>query len=104
MIDRFMVMMIPLIMLLIPLFKVMPPLYRWRVSSRIYRWYETLQVLDKKVHQQPLTASTKKQLAQELAHIENEVHKVKTPLSYAEKTYQLLSHIELVRQKLNRDR
>ncbi|ORU92422.1 MAG: hypothetical protein A6F70_02570 [Cycloclasticus sp. symbiont of Bathymodiolus heckerae] len=100
MIDRFVVMIIPLLALLIPLFKVMPPLYRWRISSRIYRWYEELHTVDDKIHGQQLSDSQREQLDKELSHIENEVNKVKTPLSYAEKVYQLLVHINLVRKKL----
>jgi len=100
MIDRFVVMLIPLIALLIPLVKVMPPLYRWRISSRIYRWYEALHAVDDKIHQQALTEAQRIQLEQQLSHIENEVNKVKTPLSYADKVYQLLLHIDLIRRKL----
>lgn len=100
MIDRFIVMLIPLIALLIPLVKLMPPLYRWRISSRIYRWYEALHAVDDQVHQQQLNEQQRKQLEQQLSHIENEVNKVKTPLSYAEKVYQLLLHIDLIRRKL----
>ncbi|PHS73203.1 MAG: C4-dicarboxylate ABC transporter substrate-binding protein [Cycloclasticus sp.] len=102
MIDRFIVMIIPLLALLIPLFKVMPPLYQWRINSRIYRWYEALHAVDDKIHGKQLSAEELQQLDEELSHIENEVNKVKTPLSYAEKVYQLLSHIHLVRQKLQR--
>jgi TRAP transporter TAXI family solute receptor len=101
MIDRFIVMVIPLLALLIPLFKVMPPLYQWRINSRIYRWYEALHAVDDKIHGKKLSAEERQQLDEELSHIENEVNKVKTPLSYAEKVYQLLSHIHLVRQKLH---
>jgi len=101
-IDRFIVMTIPLLALLIPLFKVMPPLYRWRISSRIYRWYEELHKVDAKIHGQELTEEQRVQLSNELAHIENEVNKVKTPLSYAEKVYHLLVHVDLVRKKINR--
>jgi len=101
MIDRFVVMIIPLLALLIPLFKVMPPLYRWRISSRIYRWYEELHAVDDKIHGQQLNDEQREQLAEELLHIENEVNKVKTPLSYAEKVYQLLIHIDLVKKKLH---
>jgi len=102
MIDRFIVMLIPLIALLIPLVKVMPPLYRWRISSRIYRWYEELHAVDDQFHQQHLNEQQRLQLEQQLSHIENEVNKVKTPLSYAEKVYQLLLHIDLVRRKLQK--
>ena len=103
MIDRFIILIIPFFALLIPVFKLMPPLYRWRISARIYKWYESLQKVDnRRIHHRSLSDSQIKLLEQELNHIENEVHKVKTPLSYAEKIYQLLLHIELIRNKLNK--
>lgn len=102
MIDRFIVMIIPLLALLIPLFKVMPPLYRWRISSRIYRWYEELHEVDDQSHGKQLGEEQRQLLEKKLSHIENEVNKVKTPLSYAEKVYQLLVHIDLIRQKLHK--
>lgn len=102
MIDRFIVMLIPLLALLIPLFKLLPPIYRWRISSRIYRWYESLQAVDDKIHGNQLTDEQRSDYEQELSRIENEVNKVKTPLSYAEKVYHLLAHIDLVRHKLQK--
>ncbi|OUR86284.1 hypothetical protein A9Q85_06265, partial [Cycloclasticus sp. 44_32_T64] len=73
-----------------------------RISSRIYRWYEELHSVDDKIHGHELTQQQRQHLGQQLSHIENEVNKVKTPLSYAEKVYQLLVHIDLVRQKLHK--
>ncbi|MBW2251564.1 MAG: hypothetical protein JRF60_13265 [Deltaproteobacteria bacterium] len=40
---------LPLIVLLFPFFKIMPPIYRWRMRSRIYRWYEQLEAIDAKI-------------------------------------------------------
>ena len=101
MIDRMIVFLLPLVAVLIPLFKLMPPLYRWRVRSRIYRWYDELQATDSVIAQDKnLTAEQIQQLHQQLDRIENEVEKVKTPLSYADQLYQLLSHTDLVRKKL----
>ena len=45
-IDRMKIMLIPLLTLLVPLFKVMLPAYRWRVRRKIYRWYMELRALD----------------------------------------------------------
>ena len=45
-IDRLKVMLVPLLTLLLPLGKIMPPTYRWRVRKKIYRWYRELQALD----------------------------------------------------------
>ncbi|NOQ15413.1 MAG: TAXI family TRAP transporter solute-binding subunit [Methyloprofundus sp.] len=100
-IDRMIVMLIPLLALLLPLGKIMPPLYRWRIRSKIYRWYKELQKVDDAIHGQQLSAAQFADLSRELTQIENEVNKVKTPLSYADQVYNLLLHIDLVHKKLN---
>lgn len=100
-IDRMIVMLVPLLALLLPLGKIMPPLYRWRIRSKIYRWYKELQEVDSNAHGKQVSALQLKQLNDELTQIENEVNKVKTPLSYADQVYNLLLHIDLVRKKLN---
>jgi TRAP transporter TAXI family solute receptor len=100
-IDRMIVFLLPLIAVMFPLFKLMPPLYRWRVRSRIYRWYDELQATDSAFSQDiNLSAKQIHQLLKQLDRIDNEVEKVKTPLSYADQLYQLLLHTDLVRKKL----
>jgi TRAP transporter TAXI family solute receptor len=99
--DRMIVMIIPLLALIIPLGKIMPPLYRWRIRSKIYRWYKELQEVDDQLHAPNLTAEQMIGLNNDLSKIQNEVHKVKTPLSYADQVYNLLIHIDLVKKNLN---
>ncbi len=100
-IDRMIVFLLPLIAVMIPLFKLMPPLYRWRVRSRIYRWYDELQETDSAISQENnLSANQIQKLHKQLNRIDNEVEKLKTPLSYADQLYQLLLHTDLVRKKL----
>jgi hypothetical protein len=100
-IDRMIVFLLPLIAVMFPLFKLMPPLYRWRVRSRIYRWYDELQATDSAISlDKNLSAKQIQQLHNQLDRIDNEVEKVKTPLSYADQLYQLLLHTDLVRKKL----
>ncbi len=97
-IDRMLVMLIPIITLLIPLFKIVPPTYAWRSRSRIYRWYEELQVIDEGIDEvEHLTGL--KDYFEELDRIEREVIRVKVPLSYAESLYNLRLHIEMVRNR-----
>ncbi len=100
-IDRMIVMLVPLLALLLPLGKIMPPLYRWRIRSKIYRWYKELQDVDNGVHEPQNSSTQLEKLDQDLTAIESEVNKVKTPLSYADQVYNLLLHIDLVRKKLN---
>ena len=45
-IDRGKILLLPALTLLLPLFKIAPPMYRWRIRSRIYRWYELLRQIE----------------------------------------------------------
>ncbi|NQZ54221.1 MAG: TAXI family TRAP transporter solute-binding subunit [Piscirickettsiaceae bacterium] len=101
-IDRMVVMLIPVIALLFPLFKLAPPLYRWRIRSKIYRWYRELQAVDNVLFEQEVTVEQQQKLMKELERIESEVNKVKTPLSYADQVYNLLLHVDLVRNKISK--
>ena len=95
-IDRMLVMLLPLVALLLPLIKVMPPVYQWRMRSRIYRWYGELLATDPRV-----TAIADHEASlRELDRIEEQVARVNVPPSFAGQLYLLRSHIELVRGKL----
>ena len=100
MIDRLKVMLVPLLTLLLPLGKIMPPTYRWRVRKKIYRWYRQLQKLDAGISADHADQASRERLLQELDRLESEVNKVKVPLSYADELYDLRLHIGLVRSQL----
>ena len=42
-------MLLPLLVLLLPLIKVMPPIYTWRMRSRVYRWYDELELAEQQL-------------------------------------------------------
>lgn len=99
-IDRLKILLLPLITLMIPLFRVAPPLYRWRIRSRIYRWYEDLRRVDEILHRAPLQDEIRRHM-KELMRLEREVsEEVSVPLSYMDEFYRLREHIELVLRKL----
>ena len=95
-IDRLKVMLIPLVALLIPVFRIFPPLYRWRVRSRIYRWYTELREIDPRGRADfPV-----EQAIRQAQRIEDEVTEVEAPASYAQELYDLRLHIEFVQRLL----
>ena len=98
-IDQMKVMLVPLLALMLPLSKIIPPVLRWRTRSKIYRWYEQLRTIDQKSHEEN-DAHNIRNLVAELNKIENEVHKVEVPLSYEDQLYNLRLHLNLVRDKL----
>jgi hypothetical protein len=83
---------------MIPLFKLAPPVYRWRIRSRIYRWYALLREID-----QTLRSGDEDQLrtfARKLKGMERELEQVSVPLSYMEEFYHLRLHIDLIKRRL----
>jgi len=99
-VDRLKVMLLPFLALMIPLFKIMPPIYRWRMRSRIYRWYREVLAIDRRLfdNDDPELDRAREQLRR----IEQEVSHIDIPLSFAEELYDLRLHIGLVQQKLER--
>lgn len=86
-----------IIAVLLPLGKIAPPLYAYRVRSRVFRWYGQLRDIEARFE---ADASRAAELLLELGAIETRVGKVILPLSYADELYALRNHIGLVRQRL----
>lgn len=98
-VDRLWVMIVPIIVVLIPLMRVMPPVYRWRVRSRIYRWYARLKELETRLEDDPPREVLEEMLGQ-LDDAERAVNRIPMPASHAESLYSFRAHLELVRQRL----
>ena len=89
--DRTKVMIIPLMTLLLPLFKTAPPLYRWTIRSRIYRWYGVLHDLHARLASRKIDdLAGAWRAAREL---EQELMRVRVPLSYMQEYYALQVHL-----------
>jgi len=99
-VTRMKVMLLPLVALLVPFFRLMPVVYRWRMRSRIYRWYSSLDAVDPDAHKEDLSRSSDKYL-EELDRIEEKVTRISLPLAYAEELYALRVHIDMLRKKLH---
>jgi hypothetical protein len=100
--ERAIIILIPLAAVLFPLFHYLPQLLRWRVRSRVYRWYGELALLERDVtaHTGTLgTLPTEKWLA-DLERIERAVARIHTPAGFASEAYTLREHIGLVRRAI----
>jgi hypothetical protein len=98
-IDRLKIMLLPLITLVYPLFKLIPPTYDWRMKSRINRWYKDLQAIEQGAQRRPTAEELKRCLA-ELDRIERIVQGLSMPVSYANPLYTLRLHIALLRGEI----
>lgn len=97
-IGRFAILLLPLVILLLPILRALPGLYRWRVRSRVYRYYAEIQDIDQKLRQADIA-----QLAaheERLIEIEDQIAALKLPLSYRDYAYTARLHIDLLRNKI----
>ncbi|PKO32159.1 MAG: C4-dicarboxylate ABC transporter substrate-binding protein [Betaproteobacteria bacterium HGW-Betaproteobacteria-9] len=85
--------------LALPLSRIVPPLYAFRIRSRVFRWYGQLRTIEQRSQDNdgPLPLP---ELLEQLDALENKVEQVVVPLSYTDELYALRNNIALVRQKL----
>ena len=98
-INRLVFMLLPLLVVLVPLFRIVPFLYSWRVKRRIFRYYGELKFLEIQARESPESKSKEEWLA-EVDHIERAAHRIRTPLAFANQVYMLRQHVQLVRKAL----
>jgi uncharacterized protein len=98
-IDRLKILLLPLVTLVYPIFKIIPPTYNWRMRSRIDRWYKELQEMEANVEPRPSREEVARRLA-ELDRIEEKVQHLAMPVAYGNLLYTLRLHIAMLRAEL----
>ena len=99
-IARSIAVLVPVLLVLVPAIKIVPVLYRWRMTSRIYRWYGALQRLERDALQPSVDAMRRAELMRHLDHIESAVVKIVIPPAFGDLFYALRGHIGAVRASL----
>jgi TRAP transporter TAXI family solute receptor len=100
-VDRLIVMLVPVFVLLIPLLKVAPAIYNWRVRSKVFRCYGELKFLedDLKNH---YDAAKLDDYRNRLDALDEEASQLHVPLGFTDLTYTLREHVNLVRHILDK--
>ncbi|MCX7166159.1 MAG: hypothetical protein NTV11_07775 [Rhodocyclales bacterium] len=99
-IARILVVILPIALLLIPALRIAPAIYRWRIESRIYRWYRALLELERDAFKPSVDPKRREELLRHLDHIESTVNKIVVPASFGDLFYGLRGHISFVRDNL----
>jgi hypothetical protein len=81
---------------LLPLSRIVPPLYQFRIRSRVFRWYGQLRDIESRLHAQPQETA---ELARELDALDERVGRITVPLAYADELYALRNNIDAVRRR-----
>jgi hypothetical protein len=84
---------------LLPLSRIVPPLYEYRVRARVFRWYAQLRAIEDEVAAQP-SPEAREALGARLDDLDERVERVTVPLSYADELYALRANIAMVRRRL----
>jgi TRAP-type uncharacterized transport system substrate-binding protein len=95
--ERVIIIGLPLLAVMLPLSRFLPGMLRWRVRSRIYRWYGELMLLERDVQSREGDLPIQRWLA-DLDRIQRGVERVGAPPSFASEVYTLREHIDLVRR------
>ena len=98
-IERMLVMILPVATILLPLFKIVPWIYQWRIRNRILHWYAQLKRLERRLGEDGSTGARMTYKA-DIARIEQAVSVIPVPLNYSDQLYSLKAAIELVRQRI----
>jgi hypothetical protein len=97
--DRLLVLLLPLAVLVIPALRTIPALYRWRVRSRIYRYYGALIAIEREALKHN-SEDERRALLARLDEIEQSLNTIRMPLAHADAFYVLREHIGFVRRQL----
>lgn len=100
-VDRLIVLLVPVFVLLIPLLRVAPALYSWRVRSKVFRCYGELRYLedDLRHHYDP---ARRAEYRSRLDALEEEASELHVPLAFTDLVYTLREHVNLVRSMLDK--
>ena len=98
-VDRIIVMLVPIIVVLIPVLRFAPSIYTWRIRSRIFRWYGELKLLELELREN-FDQERLAEYRDRLDMLEQRANTRPIPLAYTDQVYTLRQHIEMVRGRL----
>lgn len=102
-IERMLVLLVPLVAVVIPVLRIFPGVYNWRVRLRVFRWYRRLREVEHEAAHSPTVGRIDALLAQ-LDAIQEHINHTRVPLTYTDYAYNFKLHIDMVRSRLDKQR
>lgn len=100
-VDRIIVLLVPILAVLIPVLRFAPGLYTWRIRSRIYRWYGELKLLEIELREK-FDRTRLDEYRRRLDRLEEAANTRPIPLPFTDQVYTLRQHIGMVRAVIER--
>jgi TRAP-type uncharacterized transport system substrate-binding protein len=101
-VGKLAVLLIPILGLLYPLMRSLPPLYDWLMRSKILRLYGELRFLEDEIFDDRRTKREISLMVAQLDDLERRANDLRIPLAYTSMLYMLRNHIDLVRERLQK--
>ncbi len=97
--TRAFILILPVVGIILPLIRVVPIIYNWRMRRRILYWYRELKNLENSL---PKTAALEliESKEQELERIDESVQKISVPIHFSADLYNLRDHVEFVKRRI----
>ena len=98
-VARLWILLLPALALLFPIMRIAPPIFRWQVRRRVYRWYRSLRRIEfaARIEEDP---ARRRALRHDLEALQSDVLRIRVPLAFAVELYHLRLHIQFVRGQL----
>lgn len=100
-VDRLIVLLVPIVALLIPLLRIAPAIYTWRVRSKVFRCYGELKFLEEDLKHH-FDAAKLAEYRRRLDTLDDEASQLHVPLGFTDLVYTLREHVNLVRHILDK--
>ena len=100
-VERLLILLIPIVGLMYPPLRLLPPLYAWNARRRIVRLYGELKLIEAGLDDRSGGRDAGDLLGR-LDSLENSANQLRVPLLFSATLYTLKQHIGLVRQRLER--
>jgi hypothetical protein len=96
-VERMWVAILSIAVILLPLGRVVPPLYNFRIRSRIFRWYRDLRQIEDELAR---SDADRQALLERVNKLDGKAEHIVVPLAYADELYTLRAAIHMVRKRL----
>lgn len=100
-VQRLVLMLVPLLAILVPVFKFLPAMLQWKEKNRLFHRYGELKFLENDIATRTLSDGEKAAARLRLDAIEAEVSRARFPLDFSDRIYTLRQHVDYVRSRLD---
>jgi TRAP-type uncharacterized transport system substrate-binding protein len=99
-VEKVLVVFVPLAVLLYPMFKLLPQAYDWLMQSKILRLYDEMRSIESEIGS---TEPERNQevIARKIDELSQRANQLRLPTTYASALYTLRGHLDLVRARLS---